>query len=348
MNPYITTFLWGASMRRLPWHVALRSDRRAILTGVGIAMSVAFCLASFAVPHRLGLEAIDPEGPFGARDVLITSANGGAFDLSAHAFLNATTVQLYRGTVGDAPATLAAFSGGRAPVVERGTIRPALDPGTQATLAVTINSTKTFSVGAGLEGPHIGRGWYVVHPQDLEALAAGASADATYVIAHGVGQEDARQFASNGLLVSTVPGIAPFFRASTLEVARDLTFIAVFTAVLIALLQYEFLRAEIHEQRRAIGLWRAVGMDPASVRALLLGRAIAISIAGAIVGTILAILGLALGARISGASVLSASIPLGQSLVIILILVASAIIGAAVPAFDASTAPVREQLEAPV
>lgn len=345
MNPYITTFPSPADMRRLPWHVAVRADRKAMLTALGIALGVAFTFLSFSIPHALQTETIDPEGPFGRQDAVVRRPDLEPFSLDIE---GATRILLVRGERADGgPVLLAALDGPAGVAVTHGQARPPYGGSVPDPLALRAPVEATLVRGAPIEErSYVARGWTVVDGAWLRAAAAAPADAATYLLVPGLSPQAAEQLEKDGFVVDAAPGVEPFFRKSASEVARDLLLVVAFSSVLVTLFTYEFLRSEVRERRREIGLWRAIGMKASDVLALLVARAAAIGIVGLAAGGLAGVALLAVARRWTGSELFRVSLTLLDVILLSVVFLVAAAAGGAIPAFRASRTSVRASLEA--
>lgn len=335
-------------MRRLPWHVAVRADRKAVLTALGVALGIAFSLVSLAVPQGLETETVAQDGPYANQDLIVSRPGLAPFRLSA--VDDASGVLLAAATLADGRAiTLAAMEGPLAPDVAADEARPG--PGLalpKAGASIIEPAARTWTVGAPVTNEHAGLDWLVVAPETLRALApALADGHVTYAIVPAESAHRAAALRDAGFVVSPVPGVEPFFRDSTLEVARDLALVVAFSSVLVALFAYEFLSSEVREKRREIGLWRAVGMRANDVLVLLLARAGAITLGGMLVGFGLAMLALQVATRVTGSAIFAFHLSPVVAASVVAAFLFAGLLGGLLPAWGASRGLIRDQLEAP-
>lgn len=334
-------------MRRLPWHIAVRVDKRAVMTALGVALGVAFTAVSLAVPEGLRTESIDPSGPFGRQDTLVFATDLAPFEPVAAGLPDATLARVAAIPLqGGREAILVAYEGPRAPPLTPGLAYPAAGARDLPAQLVPAATAEPIPWGQSLDAPLLSRGWIAVAPETLSALRPDLDGKASYLLAGPLDAATAQEIAARGFRVEPAPAIEPFFRASAGEIARDLLLVVLFTLALVALFTYEFLRAEVRDRRREIGIWRAVGMEPRDVLALLLGRALAITAAGVLVGAGLATLTLAAAARVSGAALFTPSLAPAALAVLALAFLAVGGLGALIPALSAARGQVRAQLEA--
>lgn len=336
-------------MRRLPWQVAARADRRALLTAGGVALGVAFTLLSFAVPDGLRTEAIAPEGPFGRQDVLVSRALDETFEVAdlqapGATIVRVATVPLQQG----GNVTLAAFEGPRAPPLDDGRAYPAAGAvGLPATIH-PAGEADPLPYGAPLDLPILSRGWVAVSSATLVQLRPELQDKASYaLLPPPVDDATAQRLASAGFRLAPTPAVEPFFRASAAEIARDLVLVVAFSAALVVLFTYEFLRSEIRERWREIGLWRAIGMRERDVLWLLLVRALAITAAGGVLGAAITYFVLEAAARATGSSVFSPSLDAATVSALAGSFLLAGLLGGFLPARAAARATIREQMEAP-
>lgn len=333
-------------MRRLPWHVAVRPDRRAAWTAGGIALGVAFALVGLAVPEGLRLETVSPEGPFGRQDAIVSLPGLAPVDAASLRLDNATLVLLVRATLADgAGATLAALEGPRGVDVAPGEARA---PGRSwgDVIEVAAPARATFLTGDPPESPLVARGWIVIQPSAARELDASlADGRATYLSVPGLPAARAAELRDAGYLVDAAPGVEPFFRASTAEVAQGLLLVVGFSCILVGLFTYEFLRTEVRARRREIAVWRAVGMTGRDVASLLLGRALLLGVLGTIAGALVAVAALLAAAGATDSGVFAGRLD-AATVLALAAFPAAALVGAFVPARAAARGAVRGQAEA--
>lgn len=346
MKPYITTFPSRGHMRRLPWHVAVRADRKAVLTALGVALGVTFSVISFAVPSALQTATVSQEGPYANAEALITSPTSAPFPLADLDIPNATGAMVGEGiTDATTNVQLIAFEGPGGVQVGVGQTRPA--PHAPLLPAAFSIGNVTFVRGDKVTDGHVAPTWVVISPQDFRALDPGLPAGyVDYAFAPRLSQADLLGLEARGYHVGAAPGIEPFFQSSGAEVARDLILVVAFSSVLVGLFAYEFLRSEVREKRREIGLWRSLGMRGTDVVALLLARALAIVSAGMLLGAALAALTLAFARRVTGSLVFEAHFGVGTVLGLVAAFLIAGLVGGFVPARSAARSEIREQLEA--
>lgn len=335
-------------MRRLPWHVTLRIDRRAVWTALGAALGVAFAFASFAVPAGLRTETVNAEGGLASQDALIARADLAPFDPSTLGLGSWQGVLIVEATLSDArDVTLLAIEGSDLEGIAPGTARPTrpFTPGASSVLVVAPR-VLNLTMGPVLSDVHVGQGRLVAHASDLRALDPRlAEGRVTYALTARLPADETEALRSAGFTVSEVPGAEPFFRDSGLEVASDLWLVVVFSAVLVALFVYEFMRSEIRERTREIGLWRALGMKTLDVALLLIARGALLGLAGLAIGLAAATSALLL-LRFSTGSGVFATPSAGATLVLCAAFFGATLLGAAIPALAAGRARVAAQLEA--
>lgn len=338
-------------MRRLPWHVSVRADRKAVLTALGVALGVAFAFVSFAVPDGLATETVSQDGPLANQDLAVSRPDFVPFALAELDARGATGFLLVSGSLSDGrPVTLAAMDGPLAPAVEPGTARPGRTfrvEGGAENVSIDVPASRSWRLGERAEGPHLGSDWLMVAPQEARELEAGfAGGRVSYAIVPAEASRDVAALRERGFVVSPVPGVEPFFVDSTREVARDLALVVAFSSVLVALFAYEFLRSEVREKRREIGVWRALGMRANDVLALLLARAAAIALGGTLVGFGLALVAIQGAARATGSAIFVFSLAPWLVAALVLAFIGASVVGGFVPAWQASRGLIRDQLEA--
>lgn len=318
-------------MRRLPWRVALRADRKAVLTALGVAVGAAFAFVSLIIPALLDAETVSATGAYGNPETLVARADGSPFRAQDAGVAGPAVLLAEAPLAGGGSVWLAAIEGPDAPLAPEGTAG-AFDgqPGDLALLGVTLQLT--------VRGPdaRLDPRWLLVAPADLRAIAPDFAPDrVSYVIA------DAPPAAlPDDFVARESPGIGSFFTTSAAEVAVDLVVVVAFASVLVALLAYEFLRSEVRAREAEIGIWRALGMRSPDVLALLVARGTTITLAGVALGAFAAgLLALRLRDRIPVLDVVSRAWPVALALAL------AGFLGALIPARATAAAPARIQAE---
>lgn len=334
-------------MRRLPWHVTLRADRKALLTASGVALGVWFCMLSFAVPGGLRTETISAEGPLASQDFVVMASGMAPFRWDEERFPGATAITLL--DVEDASVgrlTLVAAEGPRAPNLAAGEARPGIRaPAPEAGYELRATGAVTLTLGEPLDLAFAAPEWIVVPPETISALAPERAGLASYLLVPALSPGEQAQLVEEGFLVARTPAAEPFFRASAVEISRDLTLLVAFCSVLIALLTYEFLRAEVREQRREIALWRGLGMRMEHVLALLLARCGAITAGGAILGGVLALATLAVLAQTTGYALFRGALGGATVALLALAFLGAGMAGGFVPAYAAARGSIHASME---
>lgn len=335
-------------MRRLPWSVALRPDRRMALTALGIALCAAFAIVSFAVPTGLQTKTISPEGPLAIQDALVARADAAPFEPSALGLANATTVSVLDATLrGGRHVTLVAIEGDRAVEVERGVARPGANAPPGDPLLVVAPANATLLRGADAVDPVVAPTWIVVRHDQLASLDARfAQGRVSYVLVPTLAGADAAHLQASGYQVSRAPGVQSFFEDSIAEVSFDLFLVVVFSSLLVVLFAYEFVSSEVRAKLPQIGLWRAVGMRANDVLILLLGRAALLCLAGYVGGACVVAAALGAAALTHRADLLLAGFRPVAWTALAGVFVAVGVAGAALPAWSASRGLIRHQMEA--
>ena len=324
-------------MRRLPWHVSVRADRKAMLTATGIALGVAFSIIGFALASALEGESISEEGRFSKPDFIVARADGEPLDARALEGLELAVLLVEATTHDGRNVTLAGIEGPRAVEIFPGSARPAtIDVRGELLLS---SPEAMFLLESTIADARLGRGWFVVNAPELRALVGAPEGAATYALT-------SVRPPSSELVTQEAPALEPFFRASGVEVARDLGLVVAFSSLLVSLFAYEFLRTEVRERRREIALWRSIGMRIADVGALLLGRGIFIAATGTVAGFALALGTLGAAARVTGSAVFQGRLSPAIAALLFACFVLAGTLGAIVPAIGAARRPVRESLEA--
>lgn len=308
-------------MRWLPWRVVLRADRKAVLTMLGVALGAAFSLVSLAVPDHLATEGVSEEGDFGRPERIVSRADGLPF-APQEAGVAGTGVILTLARFDDGRhAWLAAIEGVDVPPGVARTVAPTdqnvtLVAPAPATLAVEERARVALAADA----------WLLLAPEELRALDPTLAPDrVSYLVTRDGGR------LAPGFEATPAPAVGAFFAASTSEVGRDLVLVVVFSSILVALFVSEFLRSEVRARRPEIRIWRALGMRGGDVQALLVGRALAITLAGIALGALLALAALAVVLR-------SPSLPLVPLATVAAALLVASAVGAALPARAAARA----------
>lgn len=325
-------------MRRLPWTAVVRADRRGILTSIAVALGVSFAVVGFAVPAGLESESIQEEGPFAHPDTLLTASDGGTIATDA-AGPGALAVLVTRATLREGtPVVLVAIEGNDTYGVPPGEARPGFAP--WGTLQANLTG-RVLTMGDPIVDARVPRGWLLVDASLVRELDPALSPGrASYLIVPRVAATGPVGTGSD-----RVPGVEPFFRASALEVVGDLFLVVAFSSVLVGLLVYEFLRAEIRERRREIGIWRSVGMQRPDVLSLLMGRAAFVTGLGSLGGVVLATLALDAAGRATASGVLADGLSPLVSTGLGLTFFAAGMLGAIVPAASATRQDVARVLE---
>lgn len=334
------------SMRRLPWHVAVRADRKAVLTALGIALGVAFALISFAVPSALRTATVPADGPFAREDGLVMDAALAQFDARLLKGYNTTLVLVSNATLQDGTVvTFASIEGANAPVLPENEVEPG--PLAPPLFGLVHLAGRDLVVGPMLDRPEVDRSWVIADPYVVRALSPTVPAsNVSYALVHGLPPAGAQRLRAEGLTVTFVPGVQPFFEASAVEITNDLALVVAFCSILVTLFTYEFLSSEVREKRPEIGLWRSLGMHGRDVFALILARAGAIVVAGMAVGSLLAYLVLLIAARATNSAIFAAHFDASTLGAVGGVFLASGLLGGVVPALSAARTTVREQLEA--
>ena len=334
-------------MRRLPWRLVLRADRRAMFTVLGVSLGVAFALVSFAVPAGLETRTVSDQGPFARQDAIVSLPGLAPFDPAPLRLANATGVLVVEATLAaGGPVTLAALEGPAAPPVGADEARPAADA-PRGDVVVARPAPFRFRGGPPVDEPLLPRSWVLVDAARLRDMAPDlAGGKVTYVVAPALPPVDAARLQERGYEVARAPAVQPFLDASAREVAHDLFLVVASSSVLVVVFAYEFLRSEVRAKRPEIGLWRALGMRADHVLALLVARAVVITMAGYAVGLVVAVAALAAAGAWNGSTLFLAGIRPLEWLALALVFALSGAAGGLVPAHSASRGLVREQMEA--
>lgn len=333
---------------RLPWHVVMRADGRATLTASGIAIVVAFAAIGSTIPAALHTEAIAPEGELAAPDAIVSRPDASRFEAASLAGLRwGLATKLVPGEEGII--VVATAVGPEAPAVGPGEAIVDADGRWRLASNVSLWSGGREIVLAPrpVRDAPTGHAWLLVAP---EVFALFDPAWTRGSVDHAVLARDAADLDAiedAGLVVTRAPAADRFFAASAREVARDLLLVVLYSSLLVALFSYEFLRSEVWEKRREIGLWRGLGLTRRGAFVLLLGRSAAISTAGALAGFAAAILFVHAAGRATTLDALPAAIHPLTFATLALGFVTAGVVGAATAAFTASRLAIREAMEGP-
>lgn len=334
----------------LPWHVTLSADRKAVLTAVGISLGAAFAFIGLAVPQALDVLSDQQDAFLSQTHVVITREDGSAFEVPS-AWSGADTLLLFaqrarldRG----ADVLIVAVAGDPALEIPEGAARPVFSsPVAGDQIDITGPPAMRLSLLDPIDDRAYPAGSLLVSSATMASIDPSYSVGRATMIVLPASRVDALSAAQReGFSIERVPALSSFFARSGQEVARDLVFVVAFSGILIGLFSYEFLRSEVRERRREIGLWRGIGLRSRDVMVLLLARALAISVAGTAVGLVLALTALGIAGRLLHLAVLRPELAPGPALVVLVVLGAAGGIGAIVPAYVASRETVRESLEA--
>jgi len=323
-------------MRRLPWHVAVRADRKAILTALAIGLSVAFSVVGFALAGALHGETVSQEGRFAQPDDVIARKDGATFDARLIQGARLVVLLVDARAADGGLVTLAGVEGRDAPIGP-GAVASA-DPESTLTRLKLAEPVADLALGTPIGSAYLSESWFVLDAGSLRAMVGAAEGSATYAIADVATQDPA--FTSR-----QAPGVEPFFRASGVEVARDLSLLVAFSSILIGLFSYEFLRTEIREKRREIGLWRSIGIRVQDLVPLLLARGAFIAATGAAIGSALALGALGAAAQVTGSGVFRGTLTFSTAALLFAAFVAASLVGAVGPVLGAARATVRDWLE---
>ena len=325
-------------MRRLPWRSLVRLDRRALLTVVGVSLGIAFTALGFAITGSLadGAQVL----PESARlDEVVAYRDEPFAFVAADWPTDAWGVSVHPSPEGEWVASLV---GAGAPDVAPGQARPAGAPRQDVGATIVLDET-SYTVGAVASHARLGTSWWLVvapeEPDDIDVRV-------DYVVAADPGAAARADWRAAGYQVDAAPQAERFFQASAREVARDLVFVVAFSALLVGVFSYEFMRGEVAAKRRELGVWRAVGLRGRDVLLLVLARAAVVSSAGTLLGLATAAGLLVAAHRRTGLALFDATPSAGTSLALGVIFVAAGLLGAFVPARQAAARPVRESLEA--
>lgn len=324
-------------MRRIPWKLSLRYSRKVAITVVGIAIGVCFSVVSFSIAHSLQADTLSIAAQHPADTLVVFASDGSRFDLALLGTADATgaVVQVAVDERGDA-VTLLALVGARAPQVDDVAAHPGQSGGRSTEIRLP---ERTLAVGALAGDARVPPGWFLVAPSTL-----GAS---TSAVDHALVPADAPlpPLEPLGLERAPAPGFRPFLHASGSEIARDLTLVVTFSSALSVVFSYEFLRSEVRESRRDIGIWRAVGMRSGDVTRLILARALVTSVLALAIGWVLAALVVGGMATWSGEGALRIAIGPVEAILLSGTFVVASLLGGLLPALVASRISIREAME---
>ncbi|HVM44410.1 MAG TPA: FtsX-like permease family protein [Candidatus Thermoplasmatota archaeon] len=334
----------------LPWHVTMSPDRKAVLTAIGISLGAAFAFIGLAVPEALEVLSSRDDPFLGQRHDLVMRSDGARFDVPAALDEpRATRYHLLDARLDDGSRVqVAALVGAEALEIAPSEVVPSDGANLVGSAITFIEPTEaTLEVAPAQEARVYGRTWLLVAPETMARLdPAYAPERADFVLAPLLPRDVAAQLRAEGFVVERVPALDSFFRASGREVAFDLILVVGFSSVLVALFSYEFLRSEVRERRREIGLWRGIGLRARDVMALLVGRATAIAAAGTLAGLLLALGGIGFVGRVLQLDILRPQLSFWRAATVALALLLAGILGGVLPAYAASRASVSASLEA--
>lgn len=321
-------------MRRLPWHTAVRADRRALLTALAVAAGAAFATASLSAPFAIQAEAVDAQGPLARRSPIWWGP-----ELEHPTVLRdgATLVRSIWIETDTGAILVVAMEGQLAPHVAPREFRPAGDDERPTALRL---GDLTLTQGDVFESEFVPWTAIIVAPKTF-GLVQGIG-ETAYLVA------ETDEAPVPGLARALAPSADSFLRASTAEMARDLLLVVAFCTALVIVYIYEFIRAEIRERRREIGIWRGLGMPRSAVLMLLVGRAVVISGAGAVVGVAAAWSALYAASSAGGIDVLHPALPGPTVSLLLASFAAGGFLGGIMPAWSASRRDVADLLEARV
>lgn len=311
-----------------PANLSFRFDRKARLSMLAIAVCVTYIAAGFAVAAGFR-EASTRLGDTFSPELTVAEAD------RSFAQDGATLAYTVRGTVNGTLLTLAALEGADAYEVSPSTIfvQPAIGESDDVIVVVDAGDA-SLNLSTVLVPERAGwpRDWAYVSKETLQRLSP----------------EDAKRpdvvFLPRG--GTPAPAVQSFFLGTADEVAQDLWLIVAFASLVVALIAGEFIRLEIREKRRQIGIWRALGLSRRQTASVLLARAAGVAAVGTLLGWFTAILALTAIALASPSlaavrdSVL-VSLPIASAVVVL-----SAILGALLPVLRATNQQPARLLEA--
>lgn len=336
-------------MRGAPLSLSWKLGRHAKLTAGGIALCVAFSVLSFSVVQGLQgtARAVSPELQ---ADAWVVSRPGfEPFDPLQHGLQEGTFILLATARLADGRnVTLAAYEARDVPPVASDAIRSAGAVNlTGRNVTLVAPSELTLTVGPPLSQPFLQAHWAVVAPATLRSLDASLPGTrVTYVLTGSLDEATRERLHAAGLDAQPVPAVLPFFQAGAREVGADLWLIVAFSSVLVAILAFEFMHFEVRQRRREMGIWRALGIRAHGVLLILLARASLLTLAGVGAGSAAAMGAVLLAKRATGLAILQ---PVPDPLLLGGVAgatLAATLLGALLPAAQASRAPIRDSLEA--
>lgn len=319
------------------------------MTALGIAICVGFAVLSFTIVDGLRSSTYAVSEQFHVKGTLIAREGLEPFDPIAYGIRDGTFVLLTRGKLIDgSDITLAAFEARDLRPPPDGVVRPGAAlrlPAGNVTLRSPTSAE--LAVGAPVRLAFSQAHWGVVSPVTLRSIDPSIGAHrVSYVLAGELDDPESKRLQAEGFRVDPVPSVLPFFESGVAEVVKDTAFIVAFSAVLVAVLSFEFMHLETQDKRREIGIWRALGMRRRDVVGLLLGQAALLAGAGILLGSIAAVAAVFAAKRATGLALLD---PRPNLLLLALVgvaILAAALAGACVPAWKTARASVREALEA--
>lgn len=323
-------------MRRVPWHLAFRAGRKGAMTAAGVALAVAFSVASFSVAHGLEGDILGLARNFPGDSLVVRSSDGAPFEMSRLAEFPEARGVILRGGVSAAgdDVVVLSFVGPAAPAIAPGVARgPPLG-------SVRVGDV-SLAVEASPPDKLVPTGWLVANASSFGAMPTSVS----HALVPNATAANESRLESLGFVVERAPALQSFFRTSGLEIARDLFLVVAFSSVLSMLFCYEFLRSEVRERRREIGVWRAIGMRPADVVRIFLLRSAVIASVGFLVGTILALGAIAVASGSTESNLFVVVLTPAELVVLGAAFLGAALMGALLPAMAAGRIGVQQALE---
>lgn len=324
-------------MRRIPWRLAVRFSRKGAITVLGIALGISFALVSYSVATGLERDTIGIAKNHPSDAALVTAADGGPVPWS--------DLSSYEGMLGVVQDTATDRAGIDVPVIA--ILGTADDPATgtavphgEVRFPLLLHGREVLPA-PGEPGALVARGWSRVAVEDV--ARQGDLVDHGYLAHPTKAQLDA--LGQAGFRVERAPALQDFFTASGAEVARDLLLIVAFSGALAMLFCYEFLRSEVRESRREIGIWRALGMRAQDVVALFLARSLALGVAALWIGWALAAIVMGVALDRVGTELLRFDISIVDGLLLSLAFLAATLLGGLIPSIVASRITVQRSLE---
>lgn len=326
-------------MRRIPWRLSLRYSRKGAITVVGIALGIAFAFVSISIAQGLERDTLGIARNHPDTAAVVTAPDGEPIPVATLARFPSVIGVAYgegRGAAGE-PVLLVALVGDASPLAPDGSARPVVGTPLQA---ITLADGATLAAGEPVDHPILPAGAYLV---PAAALGAHERVQHGILLDPTAGELDALH--ADGLETQRAPAMRSFFRATGVEIARDLLLVVAFSSVLAVLFCYEFLRSEVRESRREIGIWRAVGMRSKDVVALFVARAAAIGVISLLVGAAASVLLLGYAYQRTGNETLRFALTPSAAVALPVVFLVASVVGGIVPALLAGRISVQQALE---